>query len=86
MIALNDRAFKRVVIESSGAAKFLNVNANYTIKGNEKYINSGFLLPIGKESPFPSSSNTFTVKFNKAGRYDYFDIFHPWMTGKITVR
>lgn len=89
MIALNERAFKPIVIESSGVAKFLNVSklsANYTVNGSEKYINSGFLLPTGKEGSFPSSANTFTVKFNKAGRYDYFDIFHPWMTGKITVR
>jgi len=89
MIALNERAFKPIVIDSSGVAKFLNVSklsANYTVNGNEKYINSGFLLPIGKEGSFPSSLNTFTVKFNKAGRYDYFDIFHPWMTGRITVR
>jgi plastocyanin len=89
MIALNERAFKPMVIESSGVAKFLNVSklgANYIVNGNEKYINSGFLLPEGKEGSFPSYSNTFTVKFNKAGRYDYFDIFHPWMTGRITVR
>jgi plastocyanin len=89
MIVLNERAFKPIVIDSSGVEKFLNgskLSANYTINGNEKYINSGFLLPKGKEGSFPSSSNTFTVKFNKAGRYDYFDIFHPWMTGKITVR
>jgi plastocyanin len=89
MITLNERAFKPTVIESSGIAKFLTVSklsANYTVNGNEKYINSGFLLPTGKEGSFPSSLNTFTVKFNKAGRYDYFDIFHPWMKGRITVR
>jgi plastocyanin len=86
IIALNERAFKPIVIESSGVAKFLNANANYIINGNEKYINSGFLLPKGQEGSFPSSSNTFTVKFSKAGTYDYFDIFHPWMTGNILVR
>lgn len=86
IITLNERAFKPVVIDSTGAAKFLNKNGNYTINGNEKYINSGFLLPVGKEKSFPGSSNTFTVKFSKAGRYDYFDIFHPWMTGRIVVK
>jgi plastocyanin len=86
IITLNERAFKPLVIDSTGAAKFLNKNGNYTISGNEKYINSGFLLPIGKEKSYPGSSNTFTVKFSKAGRYDYFDIFHPWMTGRIVVK
>jgi plastocyanin len=86
IITLNERAFKPVVIDFTGAAKFLNKNGNYTISGTEKYINSGFLLPIGKEKPYPGSSNTFTVKFSKAGRYDYFDIFHPWMTGRIVVK
>ncbi|MBV9176492.1 MAG: hypothetical protein JO297_05595 [Nitrososphaeraceae archaeon] len=86
IITLNERAFRPVVIDSTGAAKYLNKNGNYTINGNEKYINSGFLLPIGKEKSFPGSSNTFTVKFSKAGRYDYFDIFHPWITGRISVK
>jgi plastocyanin len=86
IITLNERAFKPVVIESSGAAKVLSMNATYTINDNEKYINSGFLLPQGKQNAFPSASSTFTLKFNKTGRYDYFDIFHPWMTGSILVR
>lgn len=88
IVTLNERAFKPVIVESSGVTRFLKVNANYTMNGNEKYVNSGFLLPKGKESSssFPSSSSSFTMKFNKAGRYDYFDIFHPWMTGRILVR
>lgn len=34
------------------------------------------LVPAGGE---------FSQKFDKSGKYDYFCIVHPWMTGKITV-
>jgi plastocyanin len=34
------------------------------------------LVPTGGE---------FSQKFDAAGKYDYFCIIHPWMTGKVTV-
>lgn len=86
VIALNERVFNPVVIDSSGNAKFMRPNSNYTIDGSEKYINSGFLLPKGQEQEFPGSAVSFTVTFKKAGTYDYFDIFHPWMRGKVVVQ
>lgn len=86
VIALNERVFNPVVIDSSGNAQFMRPNANYTMDGSEKYINSGFLLPKGQEQEFPGSAVTFTVTFKKAGTYDYFDIFHPWMRGKVVVQ
>jgi plastocyanin len=64
----------------------MSQNANYTMAGSEKYVNSGLLLPKGKGQGFPGSSNTFTVTFQKAGTYNYLCIVHPWMVGKVVVK
>lgn len=32
-----------------------------------------------------SSGNTFSHTFNTAGSFDYFDMTHPWMVGKVNV-
>jgi plastocyanin len=61
-------------------------NANYSMTGTEKYINSGWFLPNGLEEGYPGSGNTFTVKFEKQGTYDYLCILHPWMTGSVVVK
>ena len=34
------------------------------------------LIPAGK---------SFSFTFSKTGKYDYFCMVHPWMTGKVTV-
>ena len=86
IIALNARTFNPVVIDSSDNVKFMNPNANYTMDGTEKYINSGWFLPNGMEQQFPGSGNTFTMTFEKPGTYNYICILHPWMTGSITVK
>ena len=31
----------------------MNPNANYTMDGTEKYVNSGWFLPKGMEQQFP---------------------------------
>jgi plastocyanin len=86
LISLNARAYNPVAIDSSGNVKTLNPNANYTLSGTEKYVNSGFILPKGHDQNFPGSSNTFTVTFQKAGTYNYLCIVHPWMVGKVIVK
>ncbi len=85
IIALNARTFNPVVIDSSGNVEYMNPNANYTLDGTEKYVNSGWFLPKGMEQQFPGAGNTFTITFEKPGTYNYFCILHPWMTGSITV-
>jgi plastocyanin len=86
LISLNARAYNPVAIDSSGNVKTLNPNANYTLSGTEKYVNSGFILPKGHDQNFPGSSNTFTVTFRKAGTFNYLCIVHPWMIGKVMVK
>lgn len=86
VIAVNARTFNPVAIDSSGNVEFMNPNANYTMDGTEKFVNSGWFLPKGMEQQFPGAGNTFTVTFEKPGTYNYLCILHPWMTGSITVR
>ena len=74
------------VIDSQGNVKHSAPNAAYTMTGNEKYVNSGWLLPKGQEQNFPGSSNTFTVTFQKAGTYNYLCLIHPWMQGSVIVK
>jgi plastocyanin len=37
------------------------------------------------DSSLISAGKTFSYTFTKAGKYDYFCMVHPWMTGKVTV-
>ena len=86
VIVSNARGYFPTLIDSSGNAKVLGPNGNFTITGNEQYVNSGWLLPKGQQQPYPGSSNTFAVSFQKAGTYNYFCDIHPWMTGVVTVK
>lgn len=86
IIAINARTFNPTVIDSSGNVSFMNPNAYYSMTGTEKYVNSGWFLPKGQEQAYPGSGNTFTVKFEKPGTYNYICILHPWMTGSIIVK
>jgi len=86
LIAINARTFSPVVIDSNGNANFMNPNANYTMTGTEKYVNSGWFLPQGFEQEFPGAGNTFTLTFENPGTYHYLCIIHPWMVGSVNVQ
>jgi len=87
IIAVNARSYVPTVIDSQGNSKHLPPpTAAYTMTGNEKYVNSGWLIPKGQEKAFPGSSNTFTVTFQKAGTYNYLCEVHPWMIGSVVVK
>ena len=86
VIAFNARSFLPTVIDSNGKTKIFAPDAAYTMNGNEKYVNSGWLLPKGQEQGFPGASNTFTVTFLKPGTYNYVCEVHPWMQGSVTVK
>ena len=85
IIAVNARAFNPTIIDSQGTVNFMSPNANYTMTGDEKYINSGWILPKGLEEEYPGSGNTFAMTFEKPGTYDYLCILHPWQTGTVVV-
>jgi plastocyanin len=86
IVGLNARVFNAVVIDSNENVRFLHPNAQYVMVGTEKYLNSGWLLPQGKEQSFLGSANTFTVTFKKPGMYNYTCMIHPWMKGSIIVK
>jgi len=87
VITVNARSYVPTVIDSQGNTKHLPPpNAVYTMMGNEKYVNSGWLIPKGQEKAFPGSSNTFIVTFQKAGTYNYLCQVHPWMVGSVVVK
>jgi plastocyanin len=87
VIGVNARSYIPTIIDSQGNVKHLPPpNAVYNMTGNEKYVNSGWLIPKGQEKAFPGSSNTFTVTFEKAGTYRYLCEVHPWMLGSVVVK
>jgi plastocyanin len=86
VITLNARSYIPTVIDSQGNVKhFPPPNANYSMIGSEKYVNSGWLIPKGQQF-LPGSSTTFTVTFLKAGTYNYLCELHPWMHGSVVVK
>lgn len=87
VIGVNARSYLPIVIDSHSNVRHLQPpNASYIITGNERYVNSGWLLPKGQEQEFPGAGNTFTVTFQKAGTYNYICQIHPWMRGSVTVK
>jgi len=86
VLSLNSRVFNPAVIDSQGKVKTVPTNSNYTMTGTEKFVNSGFILPKGKEQAYPGSGNSFTIRFEKAGTYNYICLIHPWMKGTVTVK
>lgn len=86
IVAINKRGYNPVIIDSTSKVTYMKQNANYTMTGTEKYVNSGWLLPKGLEHVYPGSGNTFTITFQKAGTYDYICLIHPYMTGKVVVK
>jgi plastocyanin len=84
ILASNSIASGATVIDSAGNVKHLGSNAAYSIKGDEKLVNSGMLFPKGMGPP--NGSTAFTLTFEKAGTYDYYCILHPWQKGKVAVQ
>src|SRR5688572_22607758 len=58
LMAVNARTYNPVAIDSSGNVEFMNPNANYTMDGTEKYVNSGWFVPEGMEQQLPGTGNT----------------------------
>jgi plastocyanin len=85
IIAANNRANSPVVIDAQNNVRSLPPNANYTISGDELYVNSGIIWPQDAVPPGAPPITSFSVKFENAGTYEYICGFHPWMTGRVIV-
>src|SRR5918997_2239519 len=86
IIAANARAFDPVVVNPQNNVTSLPLNANYTMTGDELYVNSGFMWPEGMNPPGTPPITSFSVTFENPGTYDYICVIHPWMTGKVIVQ
>lgn len=84
ILGSNAIASNPVVIASAGNVTHLSHNAAYSVKGNEKLVNSGLLFPKGMGPP--NGSTSFTLTFERAGTYNYYCILHPWQKGKVIVQ
>jgi plastocyanin len=85
IIANNARATNPVVIDAQNNVTYLQLNANYTMTGDELYVNSGWIWPEGMNPPGTSPIASFSVTFENPGTYDYICVIHPWMTGRVIV-
>src|SRR5919202_1457864 len=86
VVGANARSTNPVVIDAQGNVKYLPLNANYTMTGDELYVNSGWIWPEGQSPPDAAPIESFSITFEKAGTYDYLCEIHPWMTGQVTVQ
>jgi plastocyanin len=78
----NQRVYNPAIIDSNDITKIYLPNANLTITGTEKNVNSGWMFP---SRAVPGTSSTFSVTFEKPGTYNYLCLLHPWMVGKVVV-
>jgi len=86
VIVDNARTYNAVAIDSNGNnVTYLPVNANYSMTGTEKFINSGWIWPEGLAPPGTPPISSFTVTFEKPGTYNYICAVHPWMAGTVKV-
>ena len=85
IIAANKRQASPVVIDAQNNAEYLPLNANYTMTGDELYVNSGIIWPESTIPPGAPPVTSFSMTFENAGTYDYVCEFHPWMTGRVIV-
>jgi plastocyanin len=86
IVALNNRSFMPTVVDSTGKAQYLPPNANYTVTGTEKYINSGWMWPKGMSPPGLPPIDSFSLTFENEGTYNYICVVHPWMSGSVVVK
>jgi plastocyanin len=86
VIGVNDRSISPTIVHANGNVTHLAPNANYTMDGTEKYVNSGWIWPQGQVPPGLPPINSFAVKFTKAGTYSYMCDIHPWMRGEVVVK
>jgi plastocyanin len=86
IIVANKKASLPVVIDAQNNATYLPLNGNYTMTGDELYVNSGWMWPAGQVPPGLPPIKSFSVTFENAGTYDYLCVIHPWMTGQVIVK
>ena len=64
---------------------YLQPNSNYRFSGDESYVNSGWMWPLGQSPPGAPPITSFTMTFENPGTFYYMCVIHPWMSGTVTV-
>lgn len=86
VIVDNQRASAPVTIDDTKTnITYLQPNSNYSFVGDESYVNSGFMFPMGLVPPGAPPITSFTMTFENPGTYYYICVLHPWMSGTVTV-
>jgi plastocyanin len=86
VIVDNLRSSAPVAVDSTRTnVTHLPPNSNYTFTGDESYVNSGWMWPMGQVPPGAPPITSFTVTFENPGTYYYMCVIHPWMSGTVTV-
>ncbi|MGI0000183.1 MAG: hypothetical protein ACRD6Q_03070 [Nitrososphaeraceae archaeon] len=87
VIVDNQRASAPVIIDDSKTnITYLQPNSNYSFVGNESYVNSGWMFPMGLVPPGAPPITSFTRTFENPGTNYYICVLHPWMSGTVTVK
>ena len=82
----NLRASAPVAVDATlNNVTHLKLNSNYTFSGEESYVNSGWMWPMGQIPPGAPPITSFTVTFENPGTYHYLCVIHPWMSGTVMV-
>ena len=86
VIVDNLRSSAPVAVDSSRInVTHIPPNSNYTFAGDESYVNSGWMWPMGQVPPGAPPITSFTMTFENPGTYYYMCVIHPWMSGTVTV-
>jgi plastocyanin len=86
VIVDNLRSSAPVVVDSTSTnVTHLPPNSNYTFTGDESYVNSGWMWPMGQVPPGVPPITSFTMTFENPGTYYYMCVIHPWMSGTVIV-
>jgi plastocyanin len=85
VVIVNNARSTLPVAMTGDDAEYLALNSNYTMTGEEDYVNSGWLWPEGLTPQGLPEIETFSVKFENPGSYQYLCLSHPWMSGTVTV-
>ena len=86
IVGANERANLATLIDKNGHVIMLNPSKPVVIDGTEKFINSGIIVAKKFVDIYPGSTDSFTIKFDKPGTYDYICIYHYTMGGQVVVK
>ncbi|HEU03817.1 MAG TPA: hypothetical protein ENH95_01645 [Nitrosopumilus sp.] len=71
----------KISIRQGESVTWLNEDAAFHTVTSGTYENPNGMFDSGHLDP----NESFTVKFEESGTFDYFCTLHPWMKGKVIV-